>query len=501
LQTKLKVSHPSDPLEQEADRVANEIMGISSEGATFQIQKSSNHKLNRKCSACQIRQKMDEDDKEKNLKIRRKFTESKVKEENDTSKNHSSLINSILNKHGKPLDKQTKEFMEPRFGYDFSNVRIHADNEAASRSAESINALAYTVGNNIVFRKGYYNTFSQEGKKLIAHELTHVRQQTDSSLCPSNFISYKRVTEKIIYRQESKPIPKVDHKAEFWNEVKSNMDGHWDRAIDHLTILNETDRSNEIDKINDKNILKDLRLTAMVHFNNENDPMIKYLDERFNKILSPASVPSLEKATSVLSPELESKKRNYEDFVKKGRQKGMNVAADNLEYWLVGEGNPKTLSVNWLRSFDSVKSAETENKDRFENDIKQRAVKMPDGKSEVFGTRWDRVVHASPTTELFYASGISQITSYGRFTLSRIEKTIHVEGKVKHQWRDPYNWNAGQSAYLPGIGNIPDDDALALQKAGIGHDYLLMSDWMQTVTGTVEIGFIYDSTNLNWNGP
>jgi hypothetical protein len=66
--------------------------------------------------------------------------------------------------------------MESRFGYDFSGVRIHNDGKS-SESADKINANAYTKGNNIVFGRGQYSPSTQEGKKLIAHELVHVIQQ------------------------------------------------------------------------------------------------------------------------------------------------------------------------------------------------------------------------------------------------------------------------------------------------------------------------------------
>jgi hypothetical protein len=77
---------------------------------------------------------------------------------------------------GQPLDSPTRAFFEPRFGYDFSRVRIHADDKAAE-SAKSIGALAYTVGSNITFGGGRYQPSGHEGRRLLAHELTHVVQQ------------------------------------------------------------------------------------------------------------------------------------------------------------------------------------------------------------------------------------------------------------------------------------------------------------------------------------
>jgi hypothetical protein len=71
--------------------------------------------------------------------------------------------------------------MDSRLGYDFSKVRIHTD-ETAARSAISVNALAYTLGSDIVFAEAQYQPYTLEGKRLLAHELVHVVQQTGGIL-------------------------------------------------------------------------------------------------------------------------------------------------------------------------------------------------------------------------------------------------------------------------------------------------------------------------------
>ena len=81
-----------------------------------------------------------------------------------------------MNDKGESLSKQQRHFFGSRMGYDFGNVKIHTGKDAAD-SAKDVNAKAYTIGNNIVFNDGQYNTGSIEGKKLLAHELTHVMQQ------------------------------------------------------------------------------------------------------------------------------------------------------------------------------------------------------------------------------------------------------------------------------------------------------------------------------------
>ncbi|UVT17920.1 MAG: DUF4157 domain-containing protein [Nitrospira sp.] len=87
-----------------------------------------------------------------------------------------SMLHDVLNSSGQQLDSATRAFFEPRFGSDLSHVRVHSD-PLADQSAESIQARAYTLGNNIVFGFGEYNPDSDGGKRLLAHELAHVAQQ------------------------------------------------------------------------------------------------------------------------------------------------------------------------------------------------------------------------------------------------------------------------------------------------------------------------------------
>jgi hypothetical protein len=86
------------------------------------------------------------------------------------------IVHDVLRSPGEPLDRETRAFMEPRFGHDFSKVRIHTDAKAAE-SAWAVNALAYTVGKNVVFGAGQYAPGTTNGQRLMVHELTHVMQQ------------------------------------------------------------------------------------------------------------------------------------------------------------------------------------------------------------------------------------------------------------------------------------------------------------------------------------
>jgi len=145
-QPKLSINQPNDLYEQEANTVADKVMQGSSAGSTF-------------------------------------FSPSVIQRKEDSSQTTASsqtgeYISSLSG--GKTLTNEEKSFFGSSMGYDFSNVRIHNDSQA-DQSAKSINALAYTHRNDIVFRSGQYQPDTQEGKKLLAHELMHVVQQDNSN--------------------------------------------------------------------------------------------------------------------------------------------------------------------------------------------------------------------------------------------------------------------------------------------------------------------------------
>jgi len=92
-------------------------------------------------------------------------------------------VHETLRAPGQPLDPTTRAFMEPRFGQSFGYLRVHNDGKAAE-SARAINALAYTVGQHIVFGAGQYMPHTMSGKGLLAHELAHVVQQSKGGVAP-----------------------------------------------------------------------------------------------------------------------------------------------------------------------------------------------------------------------------------------------------------------------------------------------------------------------------
>jgi hypothetical protein len=89
------------------------------------------------------------------------------------------VVHEVLRSPGQPIDPSTRAFMEPRFRHDFSQVRVHTDAKSAE-SAHAVNALAYTVDHHLVFGAGRYAPGTNDGRMLLAHELTHVLQQKGS---------------------------------------------------------------------------------------------------------------------------------------------------------------------------------------------------------------------------------------------------------------------------------------------------------------------------------
>src|SRR5260370_38153821 len=94
------------------------------------------------------------------------------------------LVGEVLRSHGQPLDSSSRTFMEPRCHQDCSHVRVHADARAAE-SASAVDAQAYTVGSDVVFASGRYAPQTNAGRRLLAHELTHVVQQHGLARSPA----------------------------------------------------------------------------------------------------------------------------------------------------------------------------------------------------------------------------------------------------------------------------------------------------------------------------
>jgi len=151
------VSEPGDRYEQEADRVAEQVMRMPEQTIQHQVKSEKEGVVQRKATANSI------------TPLQPSSTGQ------DQVSEVPPIVDEVLRSPGQPLDSATKAFMEPRFGHDFGKVRLHTDDKAG-RLTRSLDANAFTVGFNIVFAKDL-NPANTKGKHLLAHELTHVIQQ------------------------------------------------------------------------------------------------------------------------------------------------------------------------------------------------------------------------------------------------------------------------------------------------------------------------------------
>lgn len=164
LQAKLRIGQPNDIYEQQADRVAEQVIRMPDISG-----RSRNTRIQRKCPTCIKGLKREKNDE----KIQTKETPGQTPE---ITQQIETNIN-VLSGSGQLLPDSVRAFYEPRFNQDFSQVRIHTDTKAAGLARE-VNALAFTVGKDVILGEGQFEPGTNEGRKLLAHELTHVIQQT-----------------------------------------------------------------------------------------------------------------------------------------------------------------------------------------------------------------------------------------------------------------------------------------------------------------------------------
>jgi hypothetical protein len=165
MHTKTAIGSVDDPVEHEADRIADQVMRMSAPGTKTAVVPG------------QVRRIADPKEGEPQLHAAQPRTPE------ISAGNSPPIADEMLSSPGQPLDASTRAFFEPRFGYDLSSVRLHTDDHAAT-VARSINALAYTAGSTIGFAAGQYQPSTHRGQRLLAHELAHVMQQSGDNTLP-----------------------------------------------------------------------------------------------------------------------------------------------------------------------------------------------------------------------------------------------------------------------------------------------------------------------------
>ncbi len=160
VQSKYSIGASNDPLEYEANALADTVMRMP-----------ETNFIQRKCAHCEEKEKMQ----------RKPLASFIQKKENACSGVASNTVTNQIQSTkggGNSIPETTKSFMENRFGADFSKVHLHTGNYAAKIS-KGLNAQAFTVGNDIYFNENKYAPETNNGKHLLAHELTHVMQQSN----------------------------------------------------------------------------------------------------------------------------------------------------------------------------------------------------------------------------------------------------------------------------------------------------------------------------------
>jgi hypothetical protein len=187
IQRKLTVNMPGDAYEQEADRVSEQVMRMPEPSANVPGAPAPSKVfggvagVKRACACggiCDACKKKHPEDEHAHVQMKA------VGPANAGGIEAPPIVHEALLSPGLPLDAATRAFMEPRFGQDFSGVRVHTD-EKAAESATAVQAKAYTVGRNVVFGAGLFAPGTQSGQRLLGHELVHVVQQQGATERPS----------------------------------------------------------------------------------------------------------------------------------------------------------------------------------------------------------------------------------------------------------------------------------------------------------------------------
>ena len=211
IQAKLKVNEPGDKYEREADRVAEQVMLMPDSTLNTKTAKSPTNRL----------------------------IQGKVTGDNTGIREAPPIVHEVLSSPGQPFNAPARAFFEPRFGHDFSRVRVHSDSKAAE-SAEAINAQAYTIGKDIVFGRGQYEPVNIAEIGLVAHELTHVVQQGETGLTKDSVLHRgQNDKEKDEMTPESQKAEVIRLEGELQNLTASNRYSGADQTYKKIEDMGE----------------------------------------------------------------------------------------------------------------------------------------------------------------------------------------------------------------------------------------------------------------------
>ncbi len=213
VQAKLSISQPNDKYEQEADRVADQVMAMPDPKLQPQPENE------------------EEDETIQTKPLSDQITPLVQRQEG------LSVQVKDLKGGGQPLPQSERSFFEPRLGHNFSRVRVHTD-ARANAAATSANAKAFTTGSDIVFSSGQYEPDANRGRKLLAHELTHIVQQKGTTY--RHFAGAEVLQRKLTYHRQ---IPEAEaRKKGYLKEINEAIKGLDEKLKKPASTLKSSDR-------------------------------------------------------------------------------------------------------------------------------------------------------------------------------------------------------------------------------------------------------------------
>jgi hypothetical protein len=431
VQAKLTISQPGDKYEQEADRVADRIMSMPEPAGRLQracsecedeVQRQPEEEEEEEVSAKLLQRQPEEEEEEEEVSAKLLQRQPEEEEEEETVRPKAqpgqttqatpavtAKINA-LHGGGQPLSPSSRAFFEPRFGHDFSQVRVHSDTRAAD-TAKVVNARAFTVGRDVVFGAGQYTPDSQGGRRLMAHELTHVVQQAP------NMGMYKSAA------LETSP------QALYLNHT---IDAHIQRAL----------------KCSLGHIEKEYKGAASSCQSIQNS----YCKTKYPK---PSDIEELHK-----------------NAVKGANTKKKDIphAAVNLLHFLSGSGTEKVMPIDIFKNHTETKDQLLDtHREKFiagaEKRLKSGKLKPGGGPVEMVWTDTANAFSLLSEDDLGLAVG-----GYTLCSKVKVSATDMGGGKTEitfDEWTvqafDCYNWDPGKGIGLPGA---TDNDLCCLQNAG-----------------------------------
>lgn len=404
LQTKLTVNSPGDIYEQEADHVSDRVMSMSEPQHACACGGGGH------CPTCRTGQPTHE------------HLQAKHAQAHDSGEIAAPpIVHEVLRSSGQPLDTSTRKFMESRFGHDFSRVRVHT-NAKAAESARALNALAYTVGRDIVFGHERYQPGTTGGRHLLAHELTHVIQQSPG-----------------VVRQ--KPVPAGEAAKALPVTRLASAGALVQRALNC-----------DIDHITKECAGADASCQTVSDYCAKKYPGAKEIETLHQNAVAGAEA----------------------------EKKEIPNAAANLLYFLAGSGKEKVMPVELFKNHQATKDVLlNEHRAKF---IEGALRRLKNGQLKLGGSvdlRW------TGTAQAFQGVKEDLALSVGGYTLCsnvQVSATDKGNGNVEltfNNWTiqafDCYNWDPAKGIGQL-FGDVSDKDLCCLQNAGKGKHFRIRTD-------------------------